>query len=970
MKILRLLLTLLGTLLGLAVLLVLVAIAPAVQTWAAQHELADRPGLKGSLGSLSAGFGEVNVEDLHLESNGAVLTLPSLQAKLPLTTVVLGRKLQVRSLVASGWTLDLSQSQASADTAAPKDAILILGSLLRPWNLPFDSSLEDVELEGDVLLPAASGGGGKRMHLRITGGGMGAGREGSFTVESSGDLPGAAESTVDIHGTLAIAMDSPRTFSRMRLSGGISGLGNVSLGALNLVATAEIPRASGEETFSVDVTRGDRQLATVSTHLPTQRGQVAGTWKVKLLDSDLAPFAPNVRLPSIAADGSGTFDADTGFTQVHVKGSLDAIAGRLGAIAPALERLGRVGIGSRFDFTQSGQSIHFASLGMTFAGSRPLASVSALQAFDFDVKTAALALADPHGDWLGVSIVGFPLEWLSGLADGVVLGGGDARGELIVRTENGGFSVRPKGPITAAGVSAVRNGRTLLQGVDLSVPIEAAYGPTGWQLHFAPLTIAHAGHAVARIEARAFQSQGSDQPTTVTGTWSGDLGALTSQPAMPVLDGYAQGTTSGDFTASISDFVDLQGKLRLVGTDPANSISATYHLDLDGGSGVSFEFPLKISTGKTVSDFTAAGTWVGSANEDQIDLKLTGASVALEHLRLLAAPLVAAGSGSIVALTGARDTAPFWGDWNGKVTVELDRLRLATNDLFVVGGVFNIDNGSIRLNAGHGGPEHHNVTNVEGSVSFDPSVANPYSLKATATGFEIEAGPLFKVPHSGEDPMFDGRFSVAPSLSGEGINLEDLIGRSREVFRATSTVGIVRMLRADVASSLHESSALVKDTLGGVGTAVGAVFGVDKHPEFAAKNHLSKSTDAVLDLTNQLAEIGCDLITIVAKRGPDGNMELTSVDMMAPDEFIRGTGRISYAKGVDLLDQPLDLQVEIGARGRVAQLMVTAGLAAPAKDANGFVVVKEPVHFGGSLAHIDGGPWQELLVKAATTPDK
>ena len=89
-----------------AVVLVLLAIAPAVQTWVARLALSDHPGFHGTLGSMSAGFGEVDIEDLHLEAGGAVFTLPSLRAKLPLTAFALTRRATVRSLSAKGWTID------------------------------------------------------------------------------------------------------------------------------------------------------------------------------------------------------------------------------------------------------------------------------------------------------------------------------------------------------------------------------------------------------------------------------------------------------------------------------------------------------------------------------------------------------------------------------------------------------------------------------------------------------------------------------------------------------------------------------------------------------------------------------------------------------------------------------------------------------------------------------------------------
>lgn len=170
MKFLRFLLTCLVVLGILALVVVLLAIAPAVQTWVAQHELTSTPGVKGSLESLSAGFGEVDVENLHLEANGAVLTLPSLKAKLTLSDAVLRRKFHIQSLVAKGWSLDLSHPNedanlppaasftltnggtvTQADAASVQRTVNAILGLLSQRKLPYDSSLDGVDMEGEVL---------------------------------------------------------------------------------------------------------------------------------------------------------------------------------------------------------------------------------------------------------------------------------------------------------------------------------------------------------------------------------------------------------------------------------------------------------------------------------------------------------------------------------------------------------------------------------------------------------------------------------------------------------------------------------------------------------------------------------------------------------------------------------------------------------------------------------------------------
>ncbi len=116
-----------------------------------------------------------------------------------------------------------------------------------------------------------------------------------------------------------------------------------------------------------------------------------------------------------------------------------------------------------------------------------------------------------------------------------------------------------------------------------------------------------------------------------------------------------------------------------------------------------------------------------------------------------------------------------------------------------------------------------------------------------------------------------------------------------------------------------------------------------------------------------MAEIGCDQLTVTATRFPDGRVLFDSIEMAASDEFLRGTGTIG-AGTLPLAKRPLSLTLTYGARGALAGLLATAGLAAPAKDAQGFTVLKEPIHLGGTFEHLDTKEWHDLLAKAATAP--
>ena len=525
---------------------------------------------------------------------------------------------------------------------------------------------------------------------------------------------------------------------------------------------------------------------------------------------------------------------------------------------------------------------------------------------------------------------------------------------------SGGIGLRAKVPLTAAGVSVSSAGRILGRDLDLRLSLAAGYSAGTWRMQWAPLSVDCAGRRAATLVGAASRPAGPDQPVSVSVKWDADLDAVAAAHAAPGLGWLAGRSASGDLSASVGAGTHIDAKLAVAGHDPSHSLSASVGLDLDPGGAVTFEAPLRMTSGKESSDLSLKGTSGSDSGGPWVDLAVTGKSVALGPILGLAMPLAPAG----------RDTRPFWGDWTGRIIVSIGHLETSDGELADIGGTLTLDHGSIQLEDGRGGPAGHALTGVKGSVEFDAARDTPYSLRATADAAEAEAASLFASPRPGTEPMVEGKFSVARTFTGNGANLADLEGRTQEELRLTSTAGIVRLLKADVADSLPEApSSAVSDTLGTVGYAVGAVVGAKRNVLDSGKTNLGKTTEAVLDLTYQVSEIGFDKMNITAVRGSDAAIRIAAIDMVSPEVRLSGTGRIAGAKGLSLADQQLGLDLQLGAQGKTAELLSKAGLLSPRKDDLGYTLLGQSLHFGGTAAHVDAGQWTDLLVKAAAKKD-
>lgn len=976
---------------ALGALLAVLTIAPVLQTWVAQRVLARQPGLRGSIEALSARFGKVQVGHLHLEREDAVLNIPYLEAQLPLTRSLWNRNVKARSLVARGWTLDLSRRPVAADAPAqgaavpgreagasaltqanamPAQKLLgIFREILSGGNLPCDLSCDEIDLEGDVLFAGAAGAPPAKAHVIIKGDGVGVGRAGDLSLEAMGSFRDPKNNTADftVHGRLVVTMDSPRTVNRIAIKADLAVDGR-SL-PKGFVWTVEMAAARGtaEELYTLDLSGEGRRFLRLVAHAPAATGRLVGTWKIDLRNSDLIPFLPNRPLPTVAADGEGDFDVDAAFTRVHALGRLNLATSRWGAIAPSLDFLGAVTMDARFDLVHSGQSVRVEQLNISAAGPGRAAVVRSLQPFEIDERSGRLTVADPRNDWLEVSVGAFSLAGLPEFWGGCAFAGGDATGELVVRTADAGFIIRSKAPVVATKVSVQRANATIGRDLDLSAAILAEYAAGGWRVEFTPLTVVSAGQPLATIAAKASWPAKAGAPAAVDGTWNADLKALASQTAIPGLGWITAQSAAGEFSASFARWTNVKGKLAVVGPAADQTISAEFQADVGAGPALSFRAPIKIALGANASELTTAGTWTREAAGDRVNMSVSGKQVALEHLQSLVAPLTALGSAP--SAVGAKDRIPFWGDWIGNVSVAFDRLRAGDRDFDGVRGVFGLDHRSIRLQDGLWMLADHKLAKAEGLLAFDPAAELPYSLQGAAALGEIDAAPLFGAAPAGRDAAFKGRFSVATTLRGNGANLDDLLGRMEQEFRLASKNGIVRLLKTNVAETIPEPSAPMSDALDTMGELVGKIFSAQRNAIKARQNHVSKNTRAVLDFNYLMAEIGYDQIAITAIRKADGTFRLTEIAMNSRDISVTGTGEIAAGKGQDFPAAPLSVQLQFGFRNQFADRLATAGLLSAQKDEKGYALLNQPVHFGGTLQHIDLSQWRDLLAKAAAKPD-
>jgi hypothetical protein len=962
------------TLAGAVALCGIAAFCPPVQTWAARRVLASAAGPGASLEAASAGWGRVSITGLRLDVGGAVLMVPSADARVDVLPACLGRRLTLTSLVAKGWTLDLTQPsqgapRAGAGAAAPEGAPWarqLVGGAFTAFNVPARASLDGVDLEGTAILSDGRGHPIGNARVVVTGGGLSPGRDGSFqcSLAAALDDKAAAVSSLRVLGTLTASMDETGAFTRAGLKMDATATGRKFPGGIGLAGSASASRGAGSVSYSFSLERGDEQVAALDARSAGSPMRIAGAWRLNLKDTDLAPFALGRALPEFDAAGDGRYEVDAATGDVHALGNLGVSAANLGVVSVDLASIGRVEVVANFDVARVGDSLRVDRLEARISGASPVASVLALQPFEFNPATGELKVARPTGDLVGISVTGLPLSWFRGPLPWVEAAGGDLRGEFAMRAEDGRLALRTKAPLAASDVSLSGGGRQVANGLDLSAFILADYAPKGWQVQLSPFKVRSAGVGLLTLEARFGRLAGAGEPVKVEGSWDLSLQSLLAQPVALRLPGLAGGDASGSLAASLGATREVRLKVALTdlvpapGAGPLPSASADISADFDAQGPTTFVIPLHLAYESRAADMVLSGTVTADERGRVVNAALSGGSLALDDIGALALICGARPGGQEgerpagdPAPAGERARGPFWPPGRARISLQVASLALPGFSLGDVRGTVGVEPDSLSIDAGSASLGGDSTARVTGKVSFAPGAGKPYSLQATVAVGSLDSGPIFRAINPDEPPTVEGRFDLSGQLSASGDGVRGLVDAIQGDCRLSSRSGVFRALRTGAIEPLRQNQSKIEGAL----DSVTSLFG----------KKADKAFDAVIDSAEGLSEIHYDQMTLLASRGADLDLRLTEISLIAPEEHLTGTATVTHVEGVAMGGQPLSADLQLGVRGKLEALLGIVGmLREDGQDGLGYSELYQSIHLGGTLRDIDQGQWRDMLVRA------
>ncbi len=965
----------------LAAVLIGLAFIPAVQTWAVRRATAGQPGGKLDIGGVAIGMQHIHVENIRIEQPGWTLTLPSADVTVPVLGAVQGQ-VQIGRVTAKGWTIDLSKPgpvpplHGSAPVAGPTAKVqTAFAGIFQYLKLPVDLALEIAELEGDVVLPQG------RAHFVLSGGQLGAGKDSEIIVQGELRLndPQAAVSLLTVHASVKGRMDTPSSFERVGVTVDAVATGRQFPNGTPAQVSLDTTRDAQGETYTAVLLTGKKELGRFAMRLPAGGAMLSGTWAVNATDQDVAPFVLGHTLPRFTAAGQGTFATDASFQEFNLAGQLAATAGNLGVLAAELNDLGEVNLKTDFDVRQSGDLTRVTRLGLHLDGAKPIAAVEALQGFEINRRTGELKVPNPGSDLLQLTVTGMPLGWAQPFLTGVKIAGGQVSGAVAASANDGGFRLRFVA-LELGGTLLKPDGQIIWQGATEPFAGTGSFSAQdrSWQVTLPSITVIPPNEQGRKVDPtplvlanfRAGQAVGSGQPIKLEGGYLLSLGSIRSfspaaTEAFPLLTGGAD----GNFSAELGDKLQIKAKVglsKLMATAtqlPLADVGAEAQLNIAADGGIVLSLPVVVTQEGRRSELTLTGD-VGAvkAGVRMLDLQLAGETLYLADLMPFAdlggeksqvgtpdgparAPVDAGGqTRSNISL------GPPWAGLGGTVKFTVKKVVFSPAWQSNLSGTLTLAAGLVTLET-HGGLGADAPFSLKGNLTHTAGGKEPYALEADASLANFDLSAL-------QQQTVEGRANFEAHLTSQATVLEQLGTNWRGKIQLLSKGGLTHLLAVtDDKSGVVRSTASAGAAI--LGTVVGQVVGGNSGGNVAR---------AITRISDLLHEIRFDQLKLTVSRDAAQDLVLEEFALISPEVRLDGHGRIRHSDGKELFDQPLALQLQVGAQGSLGSMMQGVSLLSPTPDSLGYLpLAVELPELGGTLRAPDTAAFYRTLAQRAAS---
>ncbi|WP_309386942.1 AsmA family protein [Cerasicoccus frondis] len=902
--------------------------------------------------TLSAGTSKVDIQDLAIEQNGALIQLGSLQLTYSLWDYIFGEEVRVDSLLVQDLLVDTTKMKPASDNSSDDDANPVEGGapkfkgIFENAEIPLKLYVGKVDVNGKVLMPQRS------LTFAVSGGDIAPGKEGALTLK--GDLqdktPGAAASQLSVTGGLKLNQTGAQRLDRVSFVGDISASGGTLSAPAKLSVDISAEQLSDQEVYAASFAREGKEIAKLSSTFKPATESLVGGVKANVDRAALEPFLMGADLPDFTLTMDEQFTLDGKAEQFDVGGTLQLDLRNLAQWKPELASVGGGSLKANLKSTMQSGQVLLETLDANFVtdSGRNLLALELKRKFTVEIVDGKPQLDGQPGELLTIDLTNLPVAWLSPFIKGVSLDGDEITAGLsITATSDSVYAVKTTTPWRIGGLSVTKDDEPMLKSVDIALTPNVDMDGQKLNVDIANVSLASGGKQLLNGEAKILVSdlKNADETTSGTAALSGNLAKLLEQP---VLANYA-GLAGGQYqlnakVAPQGGALDVDLDLALSSLtlkqsyDVIDSVSIAVAGPIEGAEKVDLKGTASIASKSLKSDAALTAKVDRSGGVNQFDVDLTGNALSIDQLKQLQSafknPALASDEATPKSQdepqavpAGGPDKVAAWNGNDGTFDLNFGQVTMGQTTLKNLEGKLLINNETLRitpLNATINGAP----VSAKAIIDFTVGKPKPYALDANIDLEGLEVGSLTSKDGNPNNAGVTGPYSFKGEAKGTAPTLGQLSDLVLFNLDLKGGPGVVRTEGSAVGTAVSGIGAglgLVSDITSSLG-----VSGVKNNPAVQQVN-------AMLNAISK--EIKYDQISLVANRKENLNVNLDEFVLLssANNMKFKGTGKITYQENVPVTEQPMKIQAQLWSKGNQLQLINSLKLAGSTTDSDGYV---------------------------------
>lgn len=895
------------------------------------------------------GFTRTEIRGFVLDRPDISYRVEFLDADLSIWDIYFNRHVKIGDIKATGVEFDFARFTKVPRPEDPNPLEGLLGEL----DVPVKLSIGEGLMEGRLLLPGV-GEEPLTIRYRIKGGGLAPGESGKFSLNAVIEDRKAEGwlRELELKGDIVLGESTDGVFESLTTDAKIHVLG-VKIPVEELILNVKMQKtAEGEDYLGSIYHAGDdealRPLLQVDASFAYDDRMFRGNWEAWAERGQVAGYLYVARLPEFSGQGNGKFSYDNDEKSLWIAGSFDAETGELQIVAAEMQGLGGVTAATEFEFLRDDDWLLLEAFHLHISSTKSgetLVVVDSKNPLRYDRKEARITGTAERTDLMDIAVTTAPIEWI-GLFRGEEAGNmpllvdGNISGELLLSAFNGGILVETLAPLTAFPVTAAAQGNVLLEDAGLEVSGAFSWIDSEIGIRVDPLLFTVDKQMAIQIEGRYSQIENE-----FSARIQADLPVFLKEHIVSIENlssGLLEAEVQGDAFGSFQGGLVLRETVIEATGEKLPPVYLNFQVEPDEQRNWHLNLPLSIDREGKPFGFTLSGTVFPDDKNSSFDLALTGEHIFLETLldyKNAFARSETKPSTKDSSPEDPTDDTPFLANWNGHLGIAFDTIQFPGGySLEQIRTQIDTDSANLKLvtDAVFLGSQ----ISADAHLGITDQGTTPYQFSGEIHADHADFGALFRALQHNRPPTLEGVFTIDSTLRSDAKNLGDLLTGMRGDIRFSSDGGVLRLFHSeDILVNLGLSFA---GLLGGIGGEYGTI----------------------VEIAEEFAHIPYDEAKIRIERTDNLDFLLRDLQVLAPEFHLEGIGVLEHVEGRKFSAQPVNLELKLGTRGELEQLLARAELLSETRDPLGYRALKKPFSLSGSFSELQVNPLVSVVVGA------